>query len=149
MITKENLTQIVAPGQVSQKNTDLEAYARDISFVNTIKPRYVVKPKTSQAIQQLVKLANETLTPLVPVSSGPPHFRGDTVPGTGGAVVVDLSGMKRIIFVDRPRRVALCYMAPSLRPAPPDPAYVRRILEPARQCGFPDWYLKRIESFLG
>lgn len=107
MITKENLTQIVAPGQVSQKNTDLEAYARDISFVNTIKPRYVVKPKTSQAIQQLVKLANETLTPLVPVSSGPPHFRGDTVPSTGGAVVVDLSEMKKIVFVDRPRRVAM------------------------------------------
>jgi len=44
---------------------------------------------------------------------------------------------------------ALCYIAPSLRPAPPDPAYVRRILEPARQYGFPAWYQKRIESFLG
>jgi FAD/FMN-containing dehydrogenase len=41
------------------------------------------------------------------VSSGPPHFRGDTVPSTGGAVVVDLSGMKKIVFVDRPRRVAM------------------------------------------
>ena len=37
-----------------------------------------------------LKLANETQTPLVPVSSGPPHFRGDTVPGIGGAVIVDL-----------------------------------------------------------
>jgi hypothetical protein len=43
----------------------------------------------------------------VPVSSGPPHFRGDTVPGIGGAIIVDLSGMKKIIFVDRPRRVAM------------------------------------------
>jgi FAD/FMN-containing dehydrogenase len=48
-------------------------------------------------VQKLVKLANETMTPLVPVSSGPPHFRGDTVPGIGGAVIVDLSGMKKII----------------------------------------------------
>jgi FAD/FMN-containing dehydrogenase len=107
MITKENLTQIMGPGQVSQEATALEAYARDMSFVNAVKPRYVVKPKTSQAIQQLVKLANETLTPLVPVSSGPPHFRGDTVPSTGGAVIVDLSGMKKIILVDRARRVAM------------------------------------------
>jgi hypothetical protein len=43
---------------------------------------------------------------------------------------------------------ALCYIAPLLDPSPPDPAYVRRILEPARQYGFPVWYLERIESFL-
>ena len=107
MITKESLTQIVGSGRVSQDSAILDAYARDMSFVNSVKPRYVVQPQTGQAIQQLVKLANETQTPLVPVSSGPPHFRGDTVPSTGGAVIVDLSGMKKIILVDRPRRVAM------------------------------------------
>ena len=107
MITKESLTQIVGSGRVSQDSAALDAFARDMSFVNAVKPRYVVRPQTGQAIQQLVKLANETQTPLVPVSSGPPHFRGDTVPGTGGAVIVDLSGMKKIILVDRPRRVAM------------------------------------------
>ena len=40
----------------------------------------------------------------MPVSSGPPHFHGDTVPSTGGAVIVDLSGMKRVIKVDRRNR---------------------------------------------
>jgi hypothetical protein len=107
MITKENLMQIVSPGQVTQEATALEAYARDMSFVNTVRPWCVVKPQTSEAVQKVVKLANETKTPLVPVSSGPPHFRGDTVPGIGGAIIVDLSGMKKIIFVDRPRRVAM------------------------------------------
>jgi len=29
------------------------------------------------------------------------------VPSTGGAVVVDMSGMKKIVFVDRARRVAM------------------------------------------
>lgn len=43
---------------------------------------------------------------------------------------------------------ALCYIATSLTPAPADPAYVMRILEPAREYGFPSWYLSRIESFL-
>jgi hypothetical protein len=107
MINKERLVKIVGPGQVSQEADVLDAFARDISFVNPVKPAYVVKPKNSQAIQKLVKLANETQTPLVPVSSGPPHFRGDTVPGIGGAVVVDLSGMKKIILMDRARRVAM------------------------------------------
>jgi FAD/FMN-containing dehydrogenase len=67
----------------------------------------VVKPQTNQDIQKLVKLANETLTPLVPVSSGPPHFRGDTVPSTGGTIIVDLSGMKQIIRIDRPNRMVM------------------------------------------
>ena len=107
MIKKESLVKIVGSGQVSQDAATLESYARDMSFVNEIRPRYVVKPQTGQDIQKLVKLANETMTPLVPVSSGPPHFRGDTVPGIGGAIIVDLSGMKKILRVDRPRRVAM------------------------------------------
>jgi len=55
----------------------------------------------------VVNLAKETATPLVTVSSGPPHFHGDTVPATGDAVVVDLSGMKKIDLVHRVGRVAV------------------------------------------
>lgn len=42
---------------------------------------------------------------------------------------------------------ALVYIAPVLEPAPADPDYVARIVEPARDYGFPDWYLRRLESF--
>lgn len=104
---EEDLIQIAGPGNVSREAAALDGYSRDISFVNAIKPRYVVRPQTKQAIQKLVKLANQTQTPLVTVSSGPPHFRGDTVPSVGGAVIVDLNTMKRIINVDRARRVAM------------------------------------------
>jgi FAD/FMN-containing dehydrogenase len=38
-------------------------------------------------------------TPLIPISSGPPHFHGDTVPEQGG-VIVDFSLMKRIRKID-------------------------------------------------
>jgi FAD/FMN-containing dehydrogenase len=107
MLDKAKLKKIVGAGNVIDEAVKLDAYSRDISFVNAIKPRCVAVPKTKQAIQELVKLANETQTPLVPVSSGPPHFRGDTVPGIGGAIIVDLSCMKKIINVDRARRVAM------------------------------------------
>ncbi len=107
MIEKEKLVNIFGAGNVSYDPTTLDAYSRDISFVTAMKPSCVVKAANVDQIKNIVKLANETLTPLVPVSSGPPHFRGDTVPGIGGAVVVDLSGMKKIILVDRPRRVAM------------------------------------------
>jgi FAD/FMN-containing dehydrogenase len=107
MIAKEKLTRIVGAGGVTAERAALDGYSRDISFVNTVKPALVVRPKNAAEVQKIVKLANETHTPLVPVSSGPPHFRGDTVPGTGGAIIVDLSGMKKIINVDRARRVAM------------------------------------------
>jgi FAD/FMN-containing dehydrogenase len=107
MIKKEKLVKIVGARNVSYEQATLEEYSRDMSFVNAVRPECLVKPKNAGDIQKIVELANETQTPLVPLSSGPPHFRGDTVPGTGGAVIVDLSGMKKIIFVDRARRVAM------------------------------------------
>jgi FAD/FMN-containing dehydrogenase len=107
MIQKERLVDIVGAGNVSYEQSALDGYSRDISFVNTTKPACVVRPQNADDIKRLVNLANETLTPLVSVSSGTPHFRGDTVPSTGGAVIVDLSGMKKIIRVDRYHRNAM------------------------------------------
>jgi hypothetical protein len=107
MIEKGKLVKIVGARNVSYERATLDEYSRDISFANTVRPLCVIKPDNTDDVQKIVNLANKTLTPLVPVSSGPPHFRGDTVPGIGGAVIVDLSGMKKIIHVDRARRVAM------------------------------------------
>ncbi|MFC1900023.1 FAD-binding oxidoreductase [Chloroflexota bacterium] len=107
MIEKEKLVKIVGATNVSYDLETLDGFSRDTSFVNSITPACIVRPENSADIQTIINLANETLTPLIPVSSGPPHFRGDTVPGTGGALIVDLSGMKKIIEVDRARRVAM------------------------------------------
>ncbi len=107
MIERKKLVGIVGADNVSSDKARLDEFSHDVSFVNPITPVNVVRSRDAAEIKKLVKLANETRTPLVPVSSGPPHFRGDTVPGIGGAVVVDLSGMKKIINVDRARRVAM------------------------------------------
>lgn len=107
MIDKQKLTKIVGAGNVAYDPAALEEYSRDMSFVNQVRPACVVRPKKAGDVQKIIQLANKTETPLVPVSSGAPHFRGDTVPTLGDSVVVDLSGMKEIVFVDRPRRVAM------------------------------------------
>jgi FAD/FMN-containing dehydrogenase len=99
MVTKE-LPDILGRQNVQEDETVLEGYSHDISFAPKIRPRMVVRPTSAAEVQTLIRWANETSTPLVPVSSGPPHFRGDTVPSTGGAVIVDLSGMKKIIRLD-------------------------------------------------
>ncbi|OGO00451.1 MAG: hypothetical protein A2Y90_05315 [Chloroflexi bacterium RBG_13_52_12] len=107
MIDKKQLAKIVGAGNVSDDEAALAGYAGDMSFVGRIKPDYIVKPRSAADVEKLVNLAREEKVPLVPVSSGPPHFRGDTVPSVGGAVIVDLSGMKKIIRVDRLNRVCM------------------------------------------
>lgn len=107
MISKERLQEIAGRGNVSTANSDLDSYAKDSSFVGSVTPRAVVRAQTAEVIQALVNEARETATPLVPVSSGAPHFHGDTVPTGGDAVVVDMSGMKRIDFISRTERVAV------------------------------------------
>ncbi len=106
-MNQQGLISIVGPENVILDPKVLDQYSRDMSFVNPIRPMCVVKPKHAEEVEKIVKLARENLMPLVPVSSGPPHFRGDTVPAVGGAVVVDLSEMTRIIRVDRDNRVAM------------------------------------------
>lgn len=42
---------------------------------------------------------------------------------------------------------ALCYIAPAGEPAPASDEYLDRIVGPARDFGFPDWYIERLERF--
>jgi hypothetical protein len=107
LLAKEELTSIVGPENVSDTEEALEAYSRDRSFVPARKPRLVVKTKSADEVQSVVKWANRAATPLVPVSSGPPHFRGDTIPVLGGSVVIDLSQMDRIIRLDKRNRMVM------------------------------------------
>jgi FAD/FMN-containing dehydrogenase len=104
---KDELVNIFGSENVVDDAATLDAYARDESFSHPLKPRFVVKVKDGAQVQSLVQWANRTATPLVPVSSGPPHFRGDTVPTAPGAVMVDLSGMKNIMHVDPRNRMVL------------------------------------------
>jgi FAD/FMN-containing dehydrogenase len=105
--TRDALLKTFGKKQVVEDPQILEAYSSDESFVHPLKPRFVVRPENVGQIEELVRWANQTETPLVPVSSGQPHFRGDTVPSTPGAVMVDLSGMKKIIHVDTHNRMIL------------------------------------------
>jgi cation transport regulator ChaC len=49
--------------------------------------------------------------------------------------------------LDRKWRPALCYICPDMEPRSADPDYVARILGPARQYGFPSWYVDRLARF--
>ena len=106
MVTESQLAEVVGVANVSSDATILDGYAGDLSFVGKIRPTFVARVDSRETVQKVVNLAKETATPLVPVSSGRPHFLGDTVPSAAGAVIVDLSGMKKVDLVDPFERVA-------------------------------------------
>jgi FAD/FMN-containing dehydrogenase len=70
-------------------------------------PSFLVRPSNAAQVQSLVAWANQTQTALVPVSSGAPHFHGDTVPSQPGSVIIDLSGMKEIKRIDRRNKMVV------------------------------------------
>ncbi len=102
---KQNLVGIVGAKNVIDSPEVIESYSKDESFATPIKPFFVVKPENAEQVEKLVKWANESKTPLVPVSSGAPHFKGDTVPSAPQSIIVDLSGMNKIININRQQRM--------------------------------------------
>jgi FAD/FMN-containing dehydrogenase len=103
---KEELIKVVGKGNVLDDEGGLKASSSDFSLMPAKSPTLVVKPKGSGEVQKVVKLANEHLIPLVPVSSKV-HFHGETIPEQGG-IVVDLSRMDTVIEVDtRNRKVKI------------------------------------------
>jgi len=105
--TSNNLTEVIGKEKVSNKQKVLDRYSHDNSFAPPMRPRLVVQPRNTDDVQKIVVWANQTKTPLVPVSSGEPRFRGDTVPSVPEAVIVDLSGMDKIIRIDRRNKMVL------------------------------------------
>ena len=101
------LVKIVGKEFTEDHPDALQEYAENAGYETSKIPAGVVKPANGEELQAIVKWANEKHTPLVPVSSSPPHFRGDTIPGRDDAIIVDLRRMNKIIRINAANRVAL------------------------------------------
>jgi hypothetical protein len=103
---KEELIKIIGKGNVIEDEATLTTYSSDLSLMPAKKPMLIVKPKDRDEVQKIVKLANEHLIPLVPVSSKV-HFHGEAIPEQGG-IMVDLTRMDKILEIDsRNRKVKI------------------------------------------
>lgn len=104
---KTQLMEIVGEARVLDNPDIGESFSLDRQLIPPLMPGFMIKPKNVDEVQNIVLWANQTQTPLVPVSSGGPHLRGDTLPTASESVIVDLSDMKRILKIDRRNRLAL------------------------------------------
>jgi FAD/FMN-containing dehydrogenase len=102
MNIKERLLEIVGSGNFSDDPNVLNKYGTDSSLTPAGAPSYVAKPKDAQEVAKVIRLANETAIPVVPVSSDV-HFNGAAIPRQGG-IVLDLARMKKVLEVDLDNR---------------------------------------------
>jgi hypothetical protein len=104
---KTQLINIAGKDNVFENPETDEICPLKLSKLPRMAPHFKITPKDVDAVQKIVAWANETETALIPVSSGGPHYRGDTLPSAPQAVIVDLSGMNAIARIDRRNRLAL------------------------------------------
>ncbi|MDY6797050.1 MAG: FAD-binding oxidoreductase [Actinomycetota bacterium] len=103
---KKSLAGVVGKEALSDDAKLLGEYARSLGPGPEGKPLAVVRPADTAQVQALVNLAQGIGLNLVPASSGAPRLRGGTVPA-GEGVVVDLSGMDKIVRMDRRNKVVI------------------------------------------
>ena len=99
--TAQQLMKILEPEQVSNDEDLLTSYSGKHS------PQLVVFPENTDDVAKVVKWANSTGTPLVPVSSTRPSTKGGSLPKVKQSVIVDLSKMNRILRIDTKNRVVM------------------------------------------
>lgn len=75
-------------------------------FFSDYQPIKTVTPTSPEEVQEIIKKANRDRTPLVPVSSGT-NLQDTHLPSVKGAIAVDLSQMKQIIYFDARNRNAV------------------------------------------
>ncbi len=98
MSLKSDFINILGNEGIDDDNTVLTGYAQDQSFVTPCRPELVAFPTSVKEVEEIVKRANRTSTPLVPFSSGL-NFHGATIPERGG-IIVNLSRMNKILSID-------------------------------------------------
>ncbi len=99
----ELLSGIVGAENVLTGEIELASYSYDASNIRGY-PSIVVRPSNSQEVSEILKIANETGTPVTPRGSGT-SVVGGSVPIKGG-IVVDLLRMDKIIEVDEDNLLA-------------------------------------------
>jgi len=100
-----NLEEIVGKDFASNKLEDLFIYSQDPGASEPRPVDFIVMPKTTEEVQEIMKLANKETIPLVPMGGGL-TLSGLIIPVKGG-IVVDMKRMDKIIEINELSQYAL------------------------------------------
>lgn len=101
---REQLANVIGAENVITDRNVLEEYSGDQSFVPPGMPLCVLKPRTVSEVQDVVKICNHHRVAVTPYTTGT-NNQGAAIPALGG-VVIDVSGMNRILEIDSVSRNA-------------------------------------------
>ena len=99
------LKKIVGDENVSTDKACLASYTK-AGFLTGATPDCIVSPTGPMQVRDLVRLARQEGINLVASSSGAPHFNGGSLI-QGSGVIVDMSGLKKVVQINRRNKVAL------------------------------------------
>lgn len=99
------LANLVGKEYVSNQPEELYIYSFDLGTAEPCRPQYVVSPRTTEHIQDILRLANREKIPVVPLGGGL-SLAGLAVPLKGG-ILLDLKRMDSIIEVNEKARYAV------------------------------------------
>jgi hypothetical protein len=102
------LKAVIPSDQISSEPKLTGSYTADETSVTELgeKPAWVVYPRDTKDVQRIVSFSSKHKIPIVPCSSRI-HFYGRTIPSVGGAMIVNLSRMNKIIELDPRNKVAM------------------------------------------
>lgn len=97
----ERISGVVGRDRVITDPDLLKSYGGTRNFVTYCLPEVAVKAHSGAEVEALMAIAIEHRIPVTAVSSAPPHRSPGSAPSVEGAMVIDLSEMKKIISINR------------------------------------------------
>jgi glycolate oxidase len=101
----EALQKIVGKDYVSNQTEERYFYGRDPGLMPPHEPDYVVMPKTTEEVQEIIKLANREKVPITPKGAGM-SLTGLVIPQRGG-ILLDMKRMDKILEVNEKARYVI------------------------------------------
>ena len=107
MIPEEIISELSRDNEIETSPESLRKYETGNPLAGHHRsPQFAIRPKDVSGLQRVIRTARTGKFGLVPVSSTGPHAKGGTACAAEHAVV-DLSGWKKIPWVDRRNRVCI------------------------------------------
>lgn len=103
---KSELEKVLGPERVFEEEEVIRHYGPISSEAKKGDGIFLIKPRNTMEVKKCVAFALDNWMNVTPISSGPPHIRGDSAPERPG-IMIDLSEMKKIIRKDRRNKVAI------------------------------------------
>ena len=100
----EKIESIVGTKYVSDSEPIRYSYSMNCDFVLQNMPDIVVKPRTSEEVSEILKVANEYKIKVIPRGNGA-DLTGGAKPIGDGGIVLDMTRMNKILDIDEENRI--------------------------------------------